>query len=276
MIRRRPTYVRDDFFTGTSQDPVPGSREHYFHFLIGYLLPLVHSLTTEPAEDCRVLDCGPVMTPILSETLARLDLTRKIVQASAIRRRRFVPSWDRGWESTADVRAAAEKVSTAWRDYRCDQPDCPSSENIILQRSPPPGYYLAGGGAEAPGYGTARRSITNLSEVGTFLREHSIDHAIYEPGRHCLGCQIEVFRRARRVAGMRGAEWANAVWSSPGQRVRVLDPSPPARRLQKLFASLDVHADLVPVSGNSVTEDPVDVMRFFTDQDTQSQATKAE
>jgi len=263
MIRRRPTYVRDDSFTGTSKDPVPGSREHYFHFLLGYLLPLVHTLTTDAVEEYSVLDCGPVMTPILSETLKRLDLPCEVVPPSRAKRRRFLPSWDRGWESTAAVRATVEQVVAAWRDYECDQPDCPASENIILQRSPPPAYYLAGGGAEAPGYGTERRAISNLADVEAFLAEQSVDHAIYEPGRHCLGCQIAVFRQARRIAGMRGAEWANVIWSRPGQRARMLDPSPPARRLTKLFEVLGIDFDVIPVSSPSAEEDLQGITRFF-------------
>lgn len=271
---RRATYVRHDAYTGRPQPGAAkaalasGSREHYFHFLIGYLLPLVHAQRTRPLRDYAVLDCGPLMTPLLEATLVRLrEPFAAVVAPAAVTHPVPVEAWDEHWDDTAAVREAAAAVMDAWQDAGpcCPQPDCPdpAAEALLIERSPPPDYYLDGGGAERPGYGLSRRGIVNWPEVHEHLTRQGIAHARYEPGRHSLACQIARFRGARRIVGIRGAEWANVVWSRPGLRVRVLDPEPPARLIGGLFTRLGVDSQMVRVRGTAVREDPAAVARFL-------------
>jgi hypothetical protein len=271
MTGMRRTYVRDDPFTGTSKPTVRGSREHFFHFLLGYLLPVVHAETTfrwsrlfDRSGRFLVLDCGPLMTPILSETLRRMELPFDVVSPAEVEKRCYVQAWDFAKGSRRAVRAAADRVSAAWRNYDCPAADCPTSENLLIERSAPHQYYAAGG-AEIGGYGTGRRGITNWPEVSDFLTGRNIKHALYEPGRHSLGCQIAVFQGARRIVGMRGAEWANAIWSRPGLRVRVLDPAPPADLLTRFFAQAGVRCEYALAPQPHAPENPHEVARFLTE-----------
>jgi len=216
-----------------------GSRETYFHFLLGYLLPLVHAQTVQRFSEFLVLDCGPIMTPILEETLRRLDFKFRIVPIKEIQKKIYLEQWDRWdrpWKSLAAVRMTAALVSQAWKDYQCPGTECQTSENLLIKRSPPPDYYLSENSeGKGWGYGTSLRSITNWQEISISLSQHGIEHTIYEPGAHCLGCQIAAFSSAKKIVGVRGAEWANAIWCQPNARARVMVRESTAQKLYAYF-----------------------------------------
>ncbi len=259
------TYVRNDTFTGNGTPTCGGSREHYFHFMVGYLLPLVHELSRTRLERFRVLDCGPLMTPVLTETLARLGWEFDVVSPQGITAPCYVEAWDHGWDSTDAVRQAAKRMMSAWEGSLCTQRDCAVSDNLLIQRCAPHEYYSTGR-AEYPGYGTGRRGLTNLPEVSAFLTSEGIPHLVYEAGRHSLGCQMATYRRASRIVAMRGAEWANALWASPTVRARVIDPTPPAELLGGFLDRLGIRHEFAIVSDLHAPEDPFAVARFFTEK----------
>lgn len=288
-----PTYVRRDVFTGPaalagSALPfwipfvkrhlrnwnqhlsrlfvlAPGSRENYFHFLVGYLLPLVHAQAIRRFDRFQALDCGPLMTPILCETLTCLGHEFGVVAPEAIVKPVCVEAWDRldnPWRSPGDVWCAVDRVRQAWIGHSCPGHDCPRSENLVIQRSMPHEHYL-GAAPEFRGYGTSRRGITNVQEISDMLTARGVGHAVYEPGAHGLGCQIEAFTRARRLLGFRGAEWANLIWSTSGARIRVLDHNPPAKTLTRFATRLGIHHEFVVVDARHARVDPQDALQFF-------------
>lgn len=243
--------------------PVGGSREHFFHFLLGYLLPTVYVQSLTAMRHFQVVDCGPLMTPILTETLNRLGYSFDVINIKDVVNPYYVPAWDRRWPSEQFVAATCERVAAAWGHHSCGGVNCNVSENLILKRSPPHSFYN-GGGAEIGGYGTARRCITNLEQVSEALSARGVDHSLYEPGQHCLGCQISAFAHARRILGMRGAEWANVIWSKAGVRARVLDPDPPAHTLTALLERCGVAFEFAVVNSRYIEEDAAEAERFFT------------
>lgn len=282
-----PTLVRNDVFTGVAalrERPGPpgdllralladasagadrpvaaGSREHFFHFLLGYLLPVVHEQEVRGLEDFQVLDCGPLMTPLLGQVLEHLGLPFRPVPPSEVARPVFVQAWDEGWDDLSEVRRTAGRIAGAVAGLPCGHADCPRSPRLLLRRSSPHPYYMEGA-AEIAGYGTARRELVNLEEISAHLAADGIEHAVYEPGSHALSCQIRTFAQAERVAGVRGAEWANLVWCSPGVGVRILIPKPPATHLEGLVRRLGIDWDFVPAHGARMLDDPVEVARFF-------------
>lgn len=282
-----PTFVRIDGFTGplelarakeiscTDKD-IPkrmlkqslstGSREHFFHFLLGYLLPLVHLQSQHRFKRFLALECGPVLTPILEETLARLGYKFRIVGPYEIQRPIFLDPWDHGWighRAFDSVSHAVDLVRKAW----CNNPhfgtECPPlSENLLIQRSRPHQFYLDGS-AEIKGYGTSRRFMSNLEEVSDYLTHNKVSHSIYEPGAHCLGCQIQAFSTAKRLLGFRGAEWANLIWSTTEVRVRMLDHNPPASLVGCLMTNLGIRHEFAIVNSARAPENPQEALRFF-------------
>lgn len=277
MNKGLPTFVRRDRYTGLSAlarqrkapfyyKEVRGSREHFYHFLIGYLLPLVHAQSKYRFKRFLALDCGPLMSPILHETLTRLEYDFRLVQPSAIERHVFLDPWDWGWSERGakdSVRNAQALVRQAWRDYVCPSIYCPRSENLLIQRSSAHEFYL-NGRSETAGYGTSRRGVSNLQEISEFLTYNGVHHSIYEPGAHCLGCQIETFSTSRRLLGFRGAEWANLIWSTLETHVRMLDANPPAKLIGDFMTGLNIKHEFAIVDSPHSPEDPQEALRFFS------------
>jgi Glycosyltransferase 61 len=263
------TFVRQDQITGqllqTGQLRIAaGSREHYFHFMLGYLLPLLSHVHQHENKYFKVLDCGPVMTPILVETLDRLGHDSNVVSVSEISNPHYLPMWDEGWsENEAPiVNDAIDKLESIWVDEPCNQGDCPTSRIILLHRSEAPTYYLDGS-AETAGYGRSRREILNLPEVLDHLELLNLGAAIYEPGRHSLGCQIRTFCHAQVLIGIRGAEWANTIWCRLHPSLLVLDPLPPAHHLTTLLLRLPVNFSFRKIDGFRTVIDPSLVSDFI-------------
>jgi hypothetical protein len=285
MRKGLPTFVRRDHFTGPLElarvkkasciykfvpksrlGLVGGSREHYFHFLLGYLLPLVHLQSKYRFKQFLALDCGPLLSPVLYETLARLGCNFRIVGPGEIQKPVFLDPWDHGWSdrnASGSVSNALCLIRKAWNTYTCPGDDCPHhSENLIIRRSSPHQFYLDGS-SEIAGYGSSRRGMSNLDEVSDYLTRNSVHHSIYEPGAHCLGCQIQAFNTSKRLLGFRGAEWANLIWSTPGVRVRMLDHAPPAELIGNLMTTLGVQHEFAIVDAAYSPENPHEAFRFF-------------
>ncbi len=285
MKTKVPTYVRRDAFTGPKYFPwfrlfkndkiikkyhlnlASGSREHYFHFLIGYLLPLIWEQNKRQLDAFNVLDCGPIITPILSETLSRLGYNFEIKTVSEVNHKIYVEPWDIEWYNNINpdkLFTVVNLVTKAWEQFTCYNDNCATSENLLIQRSNPHSYYLDGS-AERHGYGLSRRGITNMDEISTQLFKKGTNHSIYLPGNHCLGCQIKTFSKTNRLFGLRGAEWANLVWANSDVKVLIVDPKPPAVFVTNLLTSLGMQYEFLNVKNSHPTIDPEHVIRFFRD-----------
>jgi hypothetical protein len=82
-----------------------GSREHFFHFMWGYLLPAVHVILTSeqtepgvPPQRYGFRSCGPIMDPLIRETAALLGIAHRILGEEEVPCRpggcRVVERWD--------------------------------------------------------------------------------------------------------------------------------------------------------------------------------------
>ena len=294
MREKIPTLIRRDFFTGPLVlcpplaipwlkfakrakkhhrifcrlfSLAPGSRENFYHFLIGYLLPVVQAQGSHRFPEFRVVDCGPLMTPILRETLQRLGHRFEIVPATQVENPIWVESWDR-FNHFTDVPKllpeTADLVRKCWSEYECPASDCEFTENLIIRRSEPHEYYLRGM-SEFKGHGTSRRGISNLGKISASLENRGVPHTLFDAGLHCLGCQIRAFTGAKRILGMRGADWANVIWAGKNLRVLMYDSMPPAKVLSACFQHLGIDARIEAVPQRHVELDFPSVLEFFTE-----------
>ena len=256
------TLVRKDIFTNLASIPVSnlyqfpevgGSREHFFHFLLGYLLPVVHEQRIRGLSHFGVLDCGPLMTPILTSTLSRLELSFEVTRNERTTSYVVVPPWDTQWGFThyiTNIHTAAQIVKDKWSNgiHECPAESCPETSTILLARSPSHSFYKGNGKAEIPSYGLDRRGVINWPEVSQFLTEKGINSDLYEPGTHSLSCQINVFRKARTIVGMRGAEFANLVWAESKPQIMVFNPYKDEGPIPYMSRSLGIRHHTVPVT----------------------------
>jgi hypothetical protein len=270
-----------------------GSVEHYYHFLLGYLLPCVHTISGlgqarrgVGQRECRwhVRSCGPLMDRILEEALGSLGVWYEVASAEDLDARVTletvtVPRFD-WWIAGIRWRAARHRS-----DARCGQmlgaaTRCAAllrgngssrirdGAYLLIRRSEQPEYYRRGGPAEIAGYGTGRRSLPGIEEAAEFLARRGIEVEVFEPGQHSLATQIDAFRRCRGVIAMRGAELANMVWLSPGSRIFMFHPPMGAIRAPQSVIAALMGLDLVdmPVPAQHHRIDPILLERTLRDR----------
>ncbi len=232
----------------------PGSVEHFYHFLWGYLLPCMAQIlkiqsNCPPASQVRFLfhTCGPVMDKLLHEIAGLFDLDYALVSREhndAALTKILVPRWDielanlalvptanqspavEHWRASTAARLGGN-ISIVKKALMAKVAAAQSSNTmralagkfLILKRSAQPAFYERNGKAEVPGYGTARRSLVRLEETVQSLQKRNLPVALFEPGSVSLVEQIQVFSRCQGVAGIYGAEFANVIWMQPGTPV---------------------------------------------------------
>lgn len=218
-----------------------GSPEHYFHFLLGYALPVIeYALRTLPTarrnRTFLLRSCGPVMDRVMDEILNTFDVPYEITaesdtrftSAHAVR----IPRWDlplflgsEGGQAGSAGRLEAETLHPL-REIRAriveralaeaDGPNRYERKILLLKRSEEPEFYRAGGSAEFAGYGVGRRSLSGQGWLKAELEASGHAAEIYEPGAHSFFDQVRAFHACRGIVAIRGAELANMLWMPPG------------------------------------------------------------
>lgn len=241
-----------------------GSAEHYWHFLVGYLMPLAARLDQlpEPAQ-LQLFDCGPTMNPLLVDAITphaiQLSKGAKVVSsASAVLgvapskalSAPYIDRWDLRIARAPDaelaelkplIESARMSLSARVGGRACCSPALARGSFLIIKRSDEPDYYKAGGGASIETYGAGRREFLDLESGCSALQAAGLACLIYEPGRHNLACQVAHFSVCAGVIGVRGAEFANVVWARADTTMIMfmangfLNESPPPQRLSRMF-----------------------------------------
>lgn len=245
---------------------IGGSRQHFFHFLLGYLLPSVGYIRSGN-RSVRWLNCGPTLTPRLREFLSWAGQSRFITRQPAGRQTIELAAFDNQSGNDAELKLAIESVrELAPRTVTCRAKNCPETTRLLINRQSSPRFYKAGGRADIAGYGTTRRSIANISELSAQLWRNNIGHDVYTPGEHSLACQIEAFSRATHISGSYGAEWGNVVWTSESVRCRILKPQAMTedRSIENLAAKVNRFALFTPVESPHPHDDGNGLASFFT------------
>lgn len=261
MIKRRFWHVLSEQMKDRrvlihySQGKISGSREHFFHFLLGYLLPGlyaagVHKSSFDSSTVLEFMDCGPLMNERISDACDALGIQHVIKRGGAgsdpranQSRNVRAPRWDgrlcsckrsairlRHWPEEVILKIRGHSTAASIQQFRDFflratvesgiQPQKP--EWLLLRRSAQPHYYSKSGGSEKPGYGMKRRSILNIDILAEDLAAAGWPVRIYEPGTANLVEQASTFHHCAGVIGIRGAELANIVWMRPGTKVLML------------------------------------------------------
>jgi len=266
VFLQRPTLVKD---SSGQEFRVSGSIEHYFHFLLGYLLPSVYLVKKRRLHRVVVSDCGPLMNRVMSDVLREVGVAYEYVGESLPEKSFFLPAWDSSAQMGEGLfHAAATLEEIALRKQDCCVPPPDGSARLLLDRMPPIDFYSENGAAEKKGYGRSRRFIPNLKTVSFKLKALGVNHRLYAPGYHSIWCQIRHFSRASHIAGVRGAEWANLAWAKPGVRLRVLYPKHQANSLlTNYIRALGLDCELKYVDTTTPRESALELIGFFVGLD---------
>lgn len=207
-----------------------GSVEHYYHFLLGYLLPLCAYLAKRP-EDSEILlarGCGPLSRHVAELRIPGLLLCERRsfadfadeARARGVQRIEIqgVDGRHRDAESVKEVTAQGmlyirQRLQNQIDSYsrQLEFEWGPSPRVLVIERENPDPFYFSAI-VENPGGGATRRKITNQREMvaalntkfGRTKAESLIDFGLAE--------QIALFQTADVVVAQHGAALTNVVW----------------------------------------------------------------
>ncbi len=204
-----------------------GSIEHFYHFLLGYLLPFLD--VCHPLRDHRrflLRDCGP-----MQEVLRQMDgfeidtrppamvlgcVVGSVPALAKVPRLTVLGFDDPAAYEAATFRRLRALIPALFGDSlsaaAARHPRAQSNRLVLLvERAPPHPHYLSKQ-SEAPGGGAQRRSIPNMDAL------HEAIAARHETLRVRLEelpffDQVYLFSRAWRVVGQHGAGLAHMLWA---------------------------------------------------------------
>jgi hypothetical protein len=205
-----------------------GARDHFFHFLMGYVLPSLSRALAVADRDVSFECCGPLLNVTLADAcglmglnLVPRDLSEGFTPVVAQRWDNWLFRLDGSAPPLALVEAfqrATDSVCTAVLNRAADvAPPGPDAGHyiLILQRSPTHTYYRVGGPAFFPGYGSERRQLRNVGAVAAALESAGFPVRLVDMGSVPFAEQVALFRDAKAVIGARGAEFAHLFWMRP-------------------------------------------------------------
>jgi hypothetical protein len=216
-----------------------GSVEHFYHFFLGYFMPLVLWQERTGTMAFTLRDCGP-MNPWFSLLRPGTDIA--YIQPGVMLQRVLTYRQERqilhGWDDpTRFHRDSMDHfVRTVLTRVEAAEPGPGSTKRItVLDRAPTPDFYLHVT-SEVFSSGSAFRSLPNTQEISQALQAVGkvtlIDTASVSPED-----QVRVLANTDLLVAQHGAGLANMVWMPPGSAVLEIKP-PLVPTVNEIFANL--------------------------------------
>jgi hypothetical protein len=240
----RPSLVKEPNFDGVHLSVVknPGSVQHYYHFMMGFVVPLIHvwpEVVSKAAgrpiyvRSCAVMD--PILNTLKLEGLCILplsthsslkentdDLCRTGHQLDYVTVSAYDNPAEYDREVFSEVRAklfdrlaveiAAERVSLEPM-FKGDGPRV-----LIIDRLPPDPFYKSED-CESKGGGSERRSVENIVKLTELARSRFTSVASVTLEGRSLASQMALFSMADIIVAQHGAALANLLWARKGANV---------------------------------------------------------
>ena len=230
-----------------------GSFQHYHHFLLGFLVPLVAMWDEVMAEGpCRVYvrSCA-LMDPLLLELGLPALTILPVRDHEAMRglpcREIVVHGYD--WPDRYDARAFSyvkQRLFDGFRNALLEEHArllrrfSGEGERILMIRRLPPDPFYASAESEAKTAGAQRRSVSNFDALTNVLERHTNNLLVSALDGFSLTEQMARFAWADVVIAQHGAALSNLLWARPGTRVIEIVPreSESALRRADFFGAL--------------------------------------
>lgn len=215
-----------------------GSVEHFYHFFLGYFMPLVLWQERTDTMTFTVRDCGP-MNPWFELTRPNTDLDFMtpgwMLQRVLTHRqeRQILHGWD---DPNRFHRASLVRFTdTILTRLALTHAASGKTRITVLERRASPDFYLTGK-SEAHGSGADWRSIPNTAEIASSLDALGdvsvVDTAALSPVQ-----QIRLLASTDVLVAQHGAGLSNMVWMPPASAVVEMQP-PLIPPVDTIFASL--------------------------------------
>ena len=238
-----------------------GSVEHFYHFFLGYFMPLVLWQERTGTMAFTLRDCGP-MNPWFSLLRPATDIA--YIQPGVMLQRVLTYRQERqilhGWDDpTRFHRDSMDQfMRTVLTRIDAVEPRPGSTKRItVLDRAPTPDFYLQET-SEVFSSGSAFRSLPNTLEISRALEAHGkvtvIDTAAVSPEE-----QVRALANTDLLVAQHGAGLANMVWMPPGSAVLEIKP-PLVPIVNEIFANLAACRELDHLAVDQVGEHtPIEV-----------------
>lgn len=215
-----------------------GSVEHFYHFILGYFVPLVRWQEETGRADFAVRDCGP-MNPWfeLLRPSSEIDMLSPGVMLQRFMARRQNSVVLRDWDNPTrfhrqtlrSVRSVVTKRVSASHD-RGQRPKI-----SVLDRRAGPDFY-ENSASEVYSSGSAFRSVPNMDAVANALANLG-DVALLDTAAMSPDEQVRALGDSDLLVGQHGAGLSNMIWMPPGASVlEILPPLPPT--IDTIFRNL--------------------------------------
>lgn len=220
-----------------------GSVEHYYHFLLGFLAPLIQRITTlrDNARTICVRSCGP-MDGLIREVLPNgIKILPKLEHALLLDEARSsnnpklrfetIYGFDNRSYYDATVFRSLKRVLEAKLfdgveyEKRALRDAFPATgpKIVFIDRGDPTLLYSTGD-SEITSAGRDRRSIKNFSECSDLLLSQNLNFLPCTLEGKSLAFQIALFDTADIVIAQHGAALTNLLWA--GEKLDVVEIIP--------------------------------------------------
>lgn len=218
-----------------------GSVQQFYHFMLGYFLPLCEWLDRHPGTPITVRDCGPmnIWWEVLRET-NDIDVVPPGSALHAVVGDRTKHVILRGLD---DPTTFDRRVLERARDSMLRILDIPSTtvaaargaHLVVVDRATSEDFYH-GPDSETHMSGGERRSTPNLAELIPLLG-NEVDVELIDLARMTPRDQIHLMQRKTILVGQHGAAFAHLLWMPEGSTIIEIAPPLPSQ-VEEIFSSL--------------------------------------
>jgi len=218
---------------------IAGSVEHYYHFLLGFLVPLIHwYYSTEAHRSCPrifIRSCALLDSIIFEIELEGIVVLNRELHKSLESEQEYegyflehiiLDGYDHPTRYSNEVfehvKSRIESLFFLKMDKLVKMATQPKSEKILIINRSTPNYYYSSDKSEIKTAGTDRRSIPNFDEIIGLLPKESTISTIME-GK-TLREQFLLFSNAKVVVAQHGAALANIIFCRADTRVIEIIP----------------------------------------------------
>ncbi len=229
-----------------------GSVEHYYHFLLGYLLPVALWQRREEKRRFFVRDCGP-LNRLFGELASRWNLgflspdehRDECVLGGAS----YVVGMDQITRYNANsLESATRNVTQALGLAEWSVPQFEMPTILVVERGKAHPFY-ASSRSESSTSGIDRRSLPNQAEMSSALED--LGHVqVVQLEDASLAEQVRWFGQADVVVAQHGAALANIVWCRPGSGIVQIDPTDRGRTFSRLAETMGCSSEWIRQDSN--------------------------
>jgi len=197
-----------------------GSVEHYYHFILGYLGPiLLRDPKKMPPLNYLVRSCGPMDKLTAEFNFTDITVIPKqdwigVVGLRNVPGRKLMGFDHPDYYEAAALQRLGRTVLDRFGVTAAAEPDL----TLIIGRGESPEYYQSEA-AENPFSGKLRRSVPNLPAIAAAIGAVRANVRLLELEGSTLREQVALFARAKCVIAQHGAALTNILWMPPGGHV---------------------------------------------------------